>query len=199
MNEHNLNEFENYWKCLSKYKEYNTCFEFQFAKHLKKSKFDYSLIGINILEIEKPEEYEQMKMQCTNLETKILYHTTKVKPNSKLDIECLQYSKNGLNGKGFYFSDNFDYIACFSSLEKNENFGKILPVDSTFSCVVSEIFYDKKKQKILKDINFSENSIYNMDYQYKNVQPNGINIEKKEIEKIISTSLFASKKVEKKK
>ena len=181
-------EFENYWKCLTKYIEYNKFFESQLIKNLKKCKFDYSLISINILEIDKPEEYEQCKIKCPNAIKQILYHSTKIKPNSKMDIEWLQYSKKSLTGKGFYFSDNLDYIACFSNFEKNENYGKILPVNSTFSCIISEIFYDKNKQRILKDINLSENNLINIDYQYKNVEPNGINIEKKEIEKNLGTS-----------
>ena len=35
-----------FWGCLSNYEEYNTFFEKELIKDLKKAKFDYSLIGL---------------------------------------------------------------------------------------------------------------------------------------------------------
>jgi len=53
-------DLENYWRCLSSYEEYSY-FEEQLKNDLKKCKFDYSLVSMNILERDNPEEYEKKK------------------------------------------------------------------------------------------------------------------------------------------
>ena len=154
LNKHQNKEIENYWKSISKYKSYNNFFGTEFINDLKKCKFDYSIISINILERDNSEEYLQYQNNCPNINKKILYHYVNTDPYLNWDFNSLKYSDKTSYGKGFYFSDNLDYLSMYSPYEKSDlNYGKIMPVNSTFSCIASEIFYDKNKLKFAKDIN----------------------------------------------
>ena len=49
---------------------------------------------------------------------------------------------------GVYFTNMLDYVLFYSyQNNKRENWGKIIPVGNTFSCVANIIFYDKNKKK----------------------------------------------------
>jgi len=161
------NEIENYWKFLSKYEEYNN--EFDFLKDLKNCHFDYSIIRMNIVERDNPEEYKQKKKECKNMKSMILYHPIEIEPNSNNIYVKIKCADEPTYGEGFYFSDSIDYI---SSLKYN---GKIPNIGETFSLVVCEIFYDEQKLEKIEDINSSKESIQNDILKVRDkVEPNGL-------------------------
>ena len=191
-------EIDNYWKSISKYKSFNTFFESQFINDLKKSKFDYSLISINILERENSKEYAQNQKICPNINKKILYFNIKTNGG----FNSLEYSKKTFYGKGFYFTDNLDYLSIYLPYEKGDfNYGKIIPINSSFTCIASEIFYDKNKLKFAKDINlFMSKSINDVLYlQDEKPGPNGIHYIKIENKNKIDSAKSISQDKEEKK
>lgn len=58
-----------------------------------------------------------------------------------------KYVRRPFYGMGIYLSDILDYVSFYSGGKdfesRREKFGLILPVNSTFSCVASEIFYSQ--------------------------------------------------------
>ena len=56
---------------------------------------------------------------------------------------------------GIYFTDSYDYMTFYSGGERlgnrRINFNKILPPNSTFTFIVSEIFYNQNLFKHIKD------------------------------------------------
>ena len=148
MNQEPKNEIVNYWKFLSKYEEYNN--EFDILRDLKNCHFDYSIISMNIIERDNPEEYIQKKKECKNMKKIILYHAIEIEPNSnKLNIKP-KYIDKLIYDKGFYFSDSIDYI---SSLKYN---GNIPNIGETFSLMACEIFYDQENLVKFKDKSLSK-------------------------------------------
>ena len=200
LNNEQKNEINNYWKALSKYEEYND-FEEQFNKDLKNSHFDFSLISLNILERDNPEDYKINKNKCKHMKKKLVYHTSKIDIDSLKDGYKLKYPKESLYGMGIYSSDTIDYIASYCSNEKK---GDIISVNSFFSFIASEIYYDESKLKIIENMNYSTKALdhypsYNelkLHYPEKMVEPNGIHykkIEKNDIFKSFNNNCFKEK------
>ena len=179
LNSEQKKEIGKYWQNLSSYILYNTFFESEFIHHLKICKFDYSLISFNILENDNYEEYEKKKKECPNMCRKIVYQSSKISPFLNILSDKLEYSKRTLYGKGFYFSDMIDFIPTYLDKEKNNSeYGKIIPVNKTFSFIASEIFYEEKKLNSIEYIQYPNMSIQESNdvyYSNKNVEPNGIN------------------------
>ena len=161
------NEILNYWKYLSKYEEWNKDFGNKFFEDLKNCHFEYSIINMDILERNNPEEYENKKKECKNMKKMVLYLLSEINPD-KLNME-LKYSNKSTYGKGFYFSDSIDYIARY---QNEENIPKI---DEYFSLLAFEIFYDEEKleefDKNLSSLDLSQNNISN---EVEKVEPNGL-------------------------
>ena len=112
------------------------------------------------------------------MDTKILYHTSKINPITGQVNYDLKYSSNVTFRKGFLFTDLIEYIPSYLELEKSDlNYGRIIPVNSIFSCEVSEIFYDKNKYKQLEE-NINQKSITNSNIQEQenNIESNGLNL-----------------------
>ena len=134
-----------YWGCLSNYAEYNSFFEQEFTKDLKNTKFDYSLISLGILERKDKAEYKLKRDKCLNMKKRILYHGSQIDPISSILTEEFKYTRKAFYGMGIYFSDMLDYVSFYSGgtdyYTRRALFGKILPVQSTFSCVAAEVFY----------------------------------------------------------
>ena len=167
-------KIENYWKYLSKYEEYNNNFEDIFFRDLKNCAFDYSIISMNLLERDNPEEYEQKKRECKKMKKMILYHFSEINPHSKqLNME-LKYSDKSIYGRGVYFSDSIDYVGSYYPYSKdNSKIGKMPHIGDTFSLIACEIFYDEDK---FKEINIScteSNKISNSQEKEK-AEPSGI-------------------------
>ena len=161
------NEIVNYWKFLSKYEEYNNDFEHQLFEDLKNCHFDYSLVNMNILERNNPEEYEYKKKECKNMKKMILYYFSENNYDSnKLNME-LVYSNKSIYGKGFYFSDSIDYIISYQNEENAPKIGE------NFSLLAFEIFYDEEKLEEF-DINLDYSSQNNISNTEEKIKPNGL-------------------------
>ena len=181
-------KIDNYWRCLSKYEEYSSFFEQELIKDLKKTKFDYSIIGLGIVEKkdEDEENYKLMRNSCPNMEKRILYHGSQIDPISKILTSEFKYSRRPFYGMGIYFSDIIDYVAFYTGGknfdDRRAKFGNIVPVNSTFSFIASEVFYDRNKFKQIKDDSLYVSDIDHFPsyeeliekYGDKMVEPNGI-------------------------
>ena len=88
---------------------------------------------------------------------------------------------------GIYFSDMLDYVSFYSGgndfYSRRDFFGKTLPVNTTFSCVSAEVFYDKNAKKEIYDFSllvkeldhFPSYEELKRDYYEKMVPMNGVN------------------------
>ena len=107
-------------------------------------------------EEEDEKEYKSKRDACSNIVKRILYHGSQIDPISKILTDEFKYSKKALYGMGIYFSDIIDYIAFYCGglglANRRDNFGNIIPVNSTFSFIASEVFYDKSKFRQIKDM-----------------------------------------------
>ena len=188
LEEEKREEIDIYWGCLSNYNEYNIFFEKEFEKDLKKTIFDYSLISLAILEKKEKdeEEYKIKRNACPNIVKRILYHGSQIDPISKILTDEFKYTRKAFYGMGIYFSDMIDYIAFYCGgtglSNRRDNFGNIVPVNSTFSFIASEVFYDKYKFKQIKDMSLNVHELDHFPsykelkrkYSDKMVEPNGI-------------------------
>jgi len=188
LEEEKREEIDIFWGCLSNYNEYNIFFEKEFKNDLKKTIFDYSLISLAILEKKEKDEkeYKSKRDACPNIVKRILYHGSQIDPISKILTDEFKYTRKAFYGMGIYFSDMIDYIAFYcggTGLEnRRDNFGNIFPVNSTFSFIASEVFYDKNKFKQIKDMSlnvpelehFPSYDELKQKYSDKMVEPNGI-------------------------
>ena len=151
-------EIKAYWSVLSKYEEFNKLFEKEFKEAIEKSYFDYSLICISIYQHDQKTKYLKKYEECKNPVIRYLFHGSQIDPISKIITGGFLYTRKAFYGMGIYFSDMLDYVSFYSGgttyEDRRKNFGKILKVDDTFSCVGTEIYYDYNKKK----------EIYNWDY-----------------------------------
>ena len=163
------NDIFNYWKYLSIYEGYNNNFEHKFYEDIRNSYLDYSLVSMNILERDNPEEYMHKKKECKNMKTMKLYFLSEINYDSnKLNMK-LEYSNKSTYGRGFYFSDSIDYIA---KCQNNESIPKI---GEYFSLIICEIFYDEEKLKEYdKNLSLSDSNQNNSSKDKEKVEPNGL-------------------------
>ena len=135
---------------------------------------------------EDEEKYKIKRDVCPNIEKRILYHGTQIDPISRILTDEFKYTRKAFYGMGIYFSDIIDYIAFYYGgtglSNRRDNFGSIVPVNSNFSFIASEVFYDKNKFKQSKDMSLYVHELdhfpsYNelkTKYSDKMVKPNGI-------------------------
>jgi len=147
-----------FWIKLNKFNQYNQFFEEKFQNEQKNSYFDYSLSEISLNLNTNLENFTQNLNNCQNCVNKCLFHGTRKEIVSKIVREGFLYSKRAYIGMGIYFTNMLDYVIFYcggNSFEtKRENWGKIIPVDKTFSCVGSLVYYDENKKE----------EIYNSEY-----------------------------------
>ena len=138
-----------------KYEKYNTFFEEQFTKAQIESIFDYSIVNLVLLDNKNILNYETAKKNCPNCTTKLLLHGAQIDPVSKIISSKFKYTKKAFYGMGIYFTDNLDYVTFYCGGEgfynRRINFNKILPPNSTFTFIASEIFYDKTLLNHIRD------------------------------------------------
>ena len=132
------------------------------------------------------EEYKIKRNACPNIVKRILYHGSQIDPISKILTDEFKYTRKAFYGMGIYFSDIIDYISfnCEGTELENsrKNFGNIAPVNSTFSFIASEVFYDKNKFRQIKDMSlcipelehFPSYNELKTKYSDKMIEPNGI-------------------------
>ena len=149
------NEIINYWSILSKYESFNKLFEAELLKALEKSYFDFSLIGLSIFQQNNRKQYLAKKQECENIVTKYLFHGTRIDPISKIITGGFLYTKKAFYGMGIYFSDMLDYVSFYAGgkdfYTRRDYFGKILPVNTVFSCVSAEVYYSHNKKRDVFD------------------------------------------------
>ena len=177
LEEKTINEIIKFHKLLSFYDQYKTFFEETLSETLEKSYFEYSISGIQLLSIKDNNQYFEESKKCQNIINKYLFHEIP----SNLDIvnnNILNYSKKPSFGMGFYFTDSLDYLA-YKSGNKNN---KPISVNSSFSCNISQIYYDNNLKKNITDFTYFNNELdhfptyeeINMNYSNKKVVKNGL-------------------------
>ena len=159
------NEIFDYWKYLSIYEEYNNNFEHKFFEDLKNCNLDYSIVNMNILERDNPEEYDQKKKECKNMKKMMLYFLYEINYDSnKLDMK-LEFSNKSVYGRGFYFTDSIEDIIRCQNNDKFPEIGKF------FHLIICEIFYDEEK---LREFNMNLSSSDSIQNNKEKVEPNGL-------------------------
>ena len=177
LEEKTINEIIEFHKLLSFYDQYKTFFEETLSETLEKSYFEYSISGIQLLSINDNNQYFEESKKCQNIINKYLFHEIP----SNLDIvnnNILNYSKKPSFGMGFYFTDSLDYLA-YKSGNKNN---KPISVNSSFSCNISQIYYNNNLKKNITDFTYFNNELdhfptyeeINMNYSNKKVVKNGL-------------------------
>ena len=143
-------ENEEYWDFLSLFQEYNEHFEKTFIKDLKNCYFDYSLVSINCVLSDNQEENEKRNSEYKK--KKILYHYSDI---SKIFHEKLNIKQDENN-----FYDNFEFFAFNSIKKEKKEKRKIIPINSTFSFIVSEIFF---QEELISSVigNYNQSSLNN--------------------------------------
>ena len=179
-------EIINYWKILSLYEEFNQLFWIEVSNALKNSYFEYSLISLSMFEENNKKDFLKEKKNCKNLMAKYLFHGTLIDPISKILTKGFIYTRKAFYGLGVYFSDMLDYVAFYSGgkdyKSRRSYFGCTLPINETFSCVSSEVYYDKTKKKNIYDFSLMVNDLdhfptyeeINSKYPDKMVEKNGV-------------------------
>ena len=179
-------EIINYWKILSLYEEFNQLFWIEVSNALKNSYFEYSLISLSMFEENNKKDFLKEKKNCKNLMAKYLFHGTLIDPISKILTKGFIYTRKAFYGLGVYFSDMLDYVAFYSGgkdyKSRRSYFGCTLPINETFSCVSSEVYYDKTKKKNIYDFSLMVNDLDHFptyeeikrDYPDKMVEKNGV-------------------------
>ena len=149
------NDILKYWRVLSKYEPFNKLFEVELFKAIERSYFDYSLIGLSIYQQTNRKQFVETMHQTPNLVVKYLFHGTQIDPISKIITGGFRYTRKAFYGMGIYFSDMLDYVSFYAGGknfdDRRENFGRILPVNETFSCVSAEVYYSQAKKKDVFD------------------------------------------------
>ena len=157
------NKIHKYWSILTKYEEFNAQFGQELFKAIENSYFDYSLIGLSIYQQSNRNSYLQSRSMCPNLVKKYLFHGTQIDPISKIITTGFLYTRKAFYGMGIYFSDMLDYIPFYSGgnnyENRRENFGIILPVNSTFSCVGAEVYYNQNLFENVYDLRYFVNEL----------------------------------------
>ena len=190
----NQHEINAYWSQLSKYEDFNKLFEKEFSVAIQKSYFDYSLIAISIYQQDRRISYLKKLKECENTAVRYLFHGSQIDPIAKIITNGFLYTRKPFYGMGIYFSDMLDYVSfyCGGSTykERRDYFGKILPVGKTFSCVGTEVYYDKDKKKNIYDFSLHINELDHFptyeeirnNYKEKMVEKNGLHFARVEAE-----------------
>ena len=149
------NEIKKYWSALSKYEPFNKRFEVELFKAIEKSYFDYSLIGLSIYQQTNRKQFVETMNKTPNLVVKYLFHGTQIDPISNIITDGFLYTRKAFYGMGIYFSDMLDYVSFYAGGKdyktRRSYFGKILPVNTVFSCVSAEVYYSHNKKRDVFD------------------------------------------------
>ena len=151
-------------RLINRAEEFNKKFDEEIEVALKNSYFEYKII--HILLIDKDYNcYINNKKFCPNREVKILFHGTTIDSVMGILSNQFRHAKVHFIGKGVYFTNILDYAWLYAGDRINrENFNSIPKVGNTFTCVASEIYYDKTKKEI----------VYNYNKENEIVENNGI-------------------------
>ena len=157
------NQIHKYWSILSMYEEFNAQFGQELFKAIENSYFDYSLIGLSIYQQSNRNSYLQARSMCPNLVKKYLFHGTQIDPISKIITTGFLYTRKPFYGMGIYFSDMLDYVSFYCGgkdyIDRRDNFGIVPPVNSTFSCVGAEVYYNQNLFRNIYDFSLGINEL----------------------------------------
>jgi hypothetical protein len=184
-----------FWIKLYKFNQLNKFFEEKFLFEQKQSYFEYSLSEISFNMNVNFENFVQNLNNCENCVSKCLFHGTRKEIVSKIIKEGFLYSKRAYIGMGIYFTNMLDYVIFYcggnSFGTKRENWGKIIPVGKTFSCVGTLVYYNENKKKEIHDSEFLEEEKGNSEfltydqikrnYPTKMIEKNGVHTSKIEL------------------
>ena len=149
------NSIIKFWSILAKYEEFNKRFQVDLFEAIKNSYFDYSLVNLSLFEQVDRMTYLDARSKCDNTVIKYLFHGTHIDPITKIITKGFLYTRKPFYGMGIYFTNMLDYVSFYCGGNdfdsRRDNFGKTIPVNSTFSCVSAEVFYDKSKKKEIYD------------------------------------------------
>ena len=185
-------KYYTFWSKLMKFDEFNKFFEKELENALKNSYFDYSVISMILYEKSRRKTYLEARNKCPNCVKRVLFHGTQIDPISKIVTTEFKYTRKAFYGMGIYFSDMLDYIGFYAGGSdyntRRNNWGKIIPVKQTFSCVGAEIYYDKKKLKNIYDFSlrvpdldhFPTYEEIKSKYENKMIAKNGVHLAKVE-------------------
>ena len=162
----------------------NDDFKKELESALKDSIFEFNTTGIIIVDKGRQfDEYQTSKSNCSNCQTKFLFHGTKIDSSSLILPSNFRVGKDCWYGLGIYFTDQIDYARYYWNGWDTINscINKIPKIDESFSLIASEVYYDKSKFKQIFDFSKNitldhmpdENEIF-VKYQNKIVQKNGI-------------------------
>ena len=121
---------------------------------------------------------------------KNLFHGTKKDFILKILKEGFLYSTRCYFGMGVYFTNMLDYVLFYSyENSKRENWGKIIPVGKTFSCISNIIFYNNNKMKKIYDGKYKQEEMeghltyeeIKLKYPDKMIEKNGIHLSQIEL------------------
>ena len=88
---------------------FNNALNLQLENAFKESVFEFRIIGLVLNNKEEQKiKYEERKNNVPNLETKILFHGTRINFSSKILTSNFLLSKDNYFGLGVYFADQLD-------------------------------------------------------------------------------------------
>ena len=149
-NDNIKNNISNFMNMISIYKPYHSFFEEDLPKALEKSYLEYFVSGIQLLSFNANKKYFEESNNCQNKVFKYLFH--EIQSNTNIEgnnNNILPYSKKPFFGMGIYFTDKLDYIAYKTSEKKYT-----ISINSSFSCNVSQIYYDNQLKKNISDFSY---------------------------------------------
>ena len=186
LNEKEQKEIKSFWKILSTYKDNALAFENIFLNSLEQSYFDYSLIGLSLLEQSNKQQYIQECKKCQRNEKEILFTIPQFDNTSNMISRKLVFSRYPSYGMGVYFTKKLDSISFNSGIY---NIVNNIPINSTFDFIAAEVYYDKKLKKHVNDNKYCVQELDHFPnyeeiqkkYRDKAVEKNGVHITKVEL------------------
>jgi surface protein len=154
-------------KIINRLDEFNEVFDEEIEKLFKKSIFEYKIDNIFLVDKDS-NDYIIEKNKCPNKDIKILLHGTQVNAITHILADNINHARKHIFGVGAYFTDNLDYVWFYGGRNDNrENFYKIPKVNDFFTCVASEIYYDKSK---LQTLDYAHDRFRNMPVPKKGIR-----------------------------
>lgn len=120
----------------------NDDFKKELESALKDSIFEFNTTGIIIVDKGRQfDEYQTSKSNCSNCQTKFLFHGTKIDSSSLILPSNFRVGKDCWYGLGIYFTDQIDYARYYWNGWDTINscINKIPKIDESFSLIASEV------------------------------------------------------------
>ena len=99
---------------LNKLEEFNNQIESILEKSKMNSIFEFSVVGLSLINRKDMEKYKDCKNKCDNLETKFLFHGTSTEISSLIITTDFRSGDAAFFGPGIYMTDMLDYAGFYS-------------------------------------------------------------------------------------